>query len=89
MDGLTYREIWEKARAEGKAGIDDGRPWLALSVVAKLGPEYGDCWSCRYNTPAENATCDKCLFNETDRDFYWPANESLPGEAEGKAGTND
>jgi hypothetical protein len=72
---MTYRDIWERACAEGKGGMEDGRPWVESGYHnASLCPY--SCHACRVPDPER---CNQCSYSEPGgHDFFWPSSEPLP-----------
>jgi hypothetical protein len=75
---VTYREIWEKACAEGKGGMEDGRPWVGHNAGAVMGCENNDGTKCVYDTPGTECgrRCLEAYY--AGKFFFWPSNEPLP-----------
>jgi hypothetical protein len=78
---MTYRTIWERACAEGKGGMEDGRPWV--DYEARPTPVMM-CWDCLHDCESRgdvefNRCWDAdmtCSLNR--RSFFWPSSEPLP-----------
>ncbi len=82
----TYREIWEQACAEGRGGMEDGRPF----VEGEDRPIWSEGWTvvnncnecvsgrdCPERGKWSEAKCADCNPTMT-KSFFWPANEPLP-----------